>query len=69
MAVDIPAEHVSHYDRPDEIDLYPGSFDEPGLWQPSYELWRRMREPWLPEFPTVVRRYEGDRPEWKRTER
>ena len=29
----------------------------------------RRREPWLPEFPTVVRRYEGDRPEWKRTER
>ena len=48
----------SHYDRPDEIDLYPGSCDEPGLWQPSYELWRRRREPWLPEFPTVVRRYE-----------
>ena len=68
MAVDIPAEHVSHYDRPDEIDLYPGSCDEAGLWQPSYELWRRMREPWLPEFPTVVRRYEGDRPEWKRPE-
>jgi hypothetical protein len=58
----------SRYDHPDEIDLYPGSFDEPGLWQPSYELWRRRREPWLPEFPTVVRRYEGDRPEWKRTE-
>jgi hypothetical protein len=58
----------SRYDHPDEIDLYPGSFDEPGLWQPSYELWRRRREPWLPEVPTVVRRYEGDRPEWKRTE-
>ena len=36
----------SHYGRPDEIDLYPGSFDEPGLFQPSYELWasRRAKE-------------------------
>ena len=58
----------SHYDIPDEIDLYAGSFDEPGLWQPSYELWTKRREPWLPEFTSVVRRYEQDRPEWKRTE-
>jgi hypothetical protein len=47
----------SHYDIPDEIDLYAGSFDEPGLWQPSYELWTKRREPWLPEFTSVVRRY------------
>jgi hypothetical protein len=26
----------SHYGRTDEIDLYAGSFDEPGLFQPSY---------------------------------
>jgi len=58
----------SHYDKPDEIDLYPGSFDETGLWQPSYELWIGRREPWLPGFPSVVRRYERDRPEWRRTE-
>ena len=57
----------SHYDIPDEIDLYAGSFDEPGLWQPSYELWTKRREPWLPEFPSV-NRYEQDRPQWKRTE-
>ena len=59
----------SHYDKPDEIDLYGGSFDEPGLWQPTYELWTRRREPWLPEFPSVIRRYEEDRPSGSRTER
>jgi hypothetical protein len=58
----------SHYDRPDEIDLYPGSFDEPGPWQPTYELWACQREAWLPEFASVVRRYESNRPEWRRTE-
>jgi hypothetical protein len=58
----------SHYDHPYEIDLYGGSFDEVGLWQPTYELWTRRREPWLPKFPSVVRRYEEDRPSWSRTE-
>ena len=41
----------SHYSRPDEIYVYPGSFDETGLWQPTYELWTIRRDPWLPEFP------------------
>ncbi|MGH6736322.1 MAG: GFA family protein [Methyloceanibacter sp.] len=58
----------SSYGRPDEIYLYPGSFDETGLWQPQYELWTIRREPWLPEFPSVVRRYDKERPQWKRTE-
>jgi hypothetical protein len=58
----------SHYDHPDEIDLYAGSFDEPGLWQPSYELWTSRREPWLPACPSVGRRYEENRPKWRRTE-
>jgi hypothetical protein len=58
----------SHYSRPDEIYVYPGSFDEPPLWRPTYELWTIRREPWLPEFPSVVSRYETDRPKWKRTE-
>jgi hypothetical protein len=58
----------SHYGRPDEIYLYPGSFDEPGLWQPSYELWIKRRESWLPEFPSVVQHYEGNRPKWRRSE-
>jgi hypothetical protein len=54
--------------RDDEFYLYPGSFDETGLFHPTYELWTIRREPWLPEFPTVVSRYERDRPRWKRTE-
>jgi hypothetical protein len=58
----------SHYDHLDEINLYPGSFDEPGLWQPTYELWTSRREPWLPAFPSIVRRYPESRPKWRRTE-
>ena len=30
----------SHYSRPDEIYVYPGSFDETGLWEPTYGMWR-----------------------------
>ena len=59
----------SNYGRNDEFYLYPGSFDEPGLFQPTYELWTRRREPWLPTFPNVVRRYPESRPKWRRTER
>jgi hypothetical protein len=58
----------SHYSRSDEIYVYPGSLDEPGRWQPTYELWTLRRDPRLPEFASVVRRYERDRPKWSRTE-
>jgi len=58
----------SHYDHPDEIDLYPGALDEQGLFQPTYELWTSRRESWLPEFPSVIRRYPESRPKWRRTE-
>jgi hypothetical protein len=58
----------STWGRADEFYLYPGSFDEPDLFAPTFELWTIRREPWLPEFPSVVRRYERDRPKWKRTE-
>ena len=58
----------SQYEYPDELDLYGGSFDEPNLWQPSYELWHDRREKWLPEFPTVAHRYALERPKWWRTE-
>jgi hypothetical protein len=58
----------STWGRDDEFYLYPCSFDEPGLFAPTYELWTIRREPWLPEFPTVVSRYERDRLKWKRTE-
>src|SRR6476659_9580291 len=46
----------------------PASFDETGLWEPTYELWMIRRDPWLPAFPSVVNRYEKDRPKWSRTE-
>jgi hypothetical protein len=62
------AQVYSHYSRPDEIYVYPGSFDAIGLWHPTYELWTVRRDPWLPEFTHVVRRYERDRPKWSRTE-
>jgi hypothetical protein len=58
----------SQYGRPDEIYRSLGSFDEPTPWPPTYELWTIRREAWLPEFPSIVRRYETDRPEWRRTE-
>ena len=58
----------SHYSRADEIYVYPGSFDETGLWQPTYELWTIRRDPWLPGFPSIISRYEKDRPKWSRTE-
>jgi hypothetical protein len=57
----------SHY-HDGEIHLYGGSFDEPGLWRPEYELWRKRREPWLPEVECVVNRYEEARPQFRRTE-
>jgi hypothetical protein len=57
----------SQYDHADELDLYGGSFDEPNLWQPSYELWHERREKWLPELPTVAHRYALARPKWWRT--
>ena len=58
----------SQYSRPDEIYVYPGAFAETGLWEPTYELWTIRRDPWVPEFPSVVNRYEKDRPKWSRTE-
>jgi len=51
----------SHYDHAYEIDLYPGAFDEPGAFPPTYELWISRREPWLPEFPSVIHRYPKNR--------
>ena len=39
-----------------------------GPWEPTYELWTIRRDPSLPEFPSVVSRYEKDRPKWSRTE-
>lgn len=44
----------------DEIEINLGSLDTPSLLKPSYELWIRRREEWLPDFE-VARHYEGDR--------
>ena len=35
----------------DEIEIAAGSFDAPSRVAPSYELWVRRRESWLPPFP------------------
>ena len=58
----------STYGRDDEVYLYPGSFDDTGLFAPTYELWTIRREPWLPAFPSVRHRYERNRPAWRRRE-
>jgi hypothetical protein len=44
----------------DEIEVNLGSLDAPDQFLPTYELWVKRREGWLPEF-AGVRRYEGDR--------
>src|SRR5262249_54090620 len=51
----------------DEIDITVGSFDAPNQVTPTYEVWVRRREGWLPAFD-VARRYEGDREGTGRTE-
>ena len=58
----------AQYGRPDEIYVYPGSFEAPNSWQPTYELWTIRREFWLPPLGSVVNRYEKDRPKWSRRE-
>lgn len=52
----------------DEIELFLGSFDATSLWPPTYETWVQRRETWLPELPTVCRRYQGNRTGPQRTE-
>ncbi|WP_084671962.1 GFA family protein [Halopseudomonas pelagia] len=44
----------------DEIEVNLGSLDAPDQFVPTYELWGKRREGWLPEF-AGVRRYERDR--------
>jgi len=58
----------STYGRDDEFYLHPGSLDETGIFAPTYELWTIRREPWLPAFSSVIRRYEKNRPKWRRSE-
>lgn len=58
----------STYGRDDEFYLHPGSFDDIGVFMPTYELWMRRREPWLPAFPTTVSHFVENRLQWKRRE-
>jgi hypothetical protein len=44
----------------DEIEIHLGSLDEPSQLKPTYELWMRRRENWLPDFG-AARCYDGDR--------
>ncbi len=43
----------------EEIEVSLGSFDEPGLFEPQYELWVVRREPWL--APLDVPQFTGNR--------
>lgn len=38
-----------------EVELHLGALDEPNRFKPSYELWTKRRERWLPVFPDMVR--------------
>jgi len=51
----------------DEIEIHLGVLDEPNQFQPTYELWTKRREGWLPDFPTA-HRYEMDRASTDRSE-
>jgi hypothetical protein len=53
---------IGALDGSTEVELKHGSFDEPGLWAPSYELWTIRREPWLGEMPGLIHRHAGNRP-------
>jgi hypothetical protein len=44
----------------DEVEVHLGTLDQPGQFEPTYELWTIRREPWLPEF-AGTRLFERDR--------
>lgn len=51
----------------DEVEVHLGALDRPDVMRPTYELWTRRREGWLPPFD-VARSYDGDREGSGRTE-
>lgn len=51
----------------DEVEINLGSFDSPDQFTPTYELWTKRRESWLPEFP-LTNRYEENRESDSRSE-
>ncbi|MDE4174057.1 GFA family protein [Phaeobacter sp. PT47_59] len=44
----------------DEIEVHLGAMDAQDQLVPSYELWTRRRENWLPAFPDMIR-FPGNR--------
>ena len=58
----------STYYHEDEFYVHPGSFDEIGAFTPTYELWTKRREPWLPALRTCVSQFDEDRAKWTRHE-
>jgi hypothetical protein len=44
----------------DEVEVHLGALDAPDQLTPTYELWCKRREAWLPEFPGMTR-FEADR--------
>lgn len=51
----------------DEVEVHLGALDAPDQAKPTYELWTRRREAWLPPFG-LARRYDRDREGSGRTE-
>ncbi|OLL27544.1 aldehyde-activating protein [Burkholderia sp. SRS-W-2-2016] len=43
-----------------ELDVPLGAFDRVGVYEPTYELWCRHKEPWLPKGVRIE--YDEDRP-------
>ncbi|WP_299687297.1 GFA family protein [uncultured Tateyamaria sp.] len=37
-----------------EVEVHLGCLDDPGLFEPEYELWTVRREPWLPGVPGTI---------------
>ena len=44
----------------DEVEVHLGALDDPNQFEPTYELWARRREAWLPTFSAMMR-FEEDR--------
>lgn len=63
-----PACGSSVYGRSNnEIEVSLGAFDAIDEFRPTYELWLKRRELWLPSFG-ISRCYQGDRDESSRSE-
>jgi len=50
------------YDGQDEVELMFGSFDDTSIFTPTYELWVKRRENWLPPLQHAPHLYDADRP-------